>query len=95
MIPITLAALASMFSICLCQLPVLLNVSPRCLWLFTNCIKVLLNIRFGNCTNCFRVKSIASVLSGLKLTSHCFAQLVSTRRSQLIIPAISNILVAE
>ena len=38
----TLEALEKMFSMCLCHVPVLLNVSPRCLWSFTNCFTVLL-----------------------------------------------------
>ena len=56
---------------------------------------VLLNIKFGKLANCLRAKMMASVLSGLKFISHSFAQLVSTWRSELIMPSISNMLVAE
>ena len=49
----------------------------------------IVKIRFGNCTNCFKVKCITSVFRGLELISHCFAQFESIWRSELLIPSIS------
>ena len=43
----------------------------------------------------FKSNKTASVVSGLNVTSHCLAQLVSSCRSWLIIPAMSAICAAE
>ena len=69
-IPITSEALLRIFSIWLCHCPLLLNVKPKCLCSVTNLIRVPSKIKFGSDSISLRVKSIASVLRGLKLINH-------------------------
>ena len=69
-IPITLEALLRIFSIWLCHCLLLLNVKPKCLCSVTNLIGVPSKIKFGSDSISLRVKSIASVLRGLKLINH-------------------------
>ena len=48
------------------------------------------NINFGKASNCLSVNKIASVLRGLNLISHCFAQAANNCRSWLIMLSIST-----
>ena len=94
-IPKTLDALEIILSIWLCNWPLLLRVRPKCLCSLTNFIGVLSKVILGRLSNSLRVKTIASVFSGLKFINHCAAHLTKIRRSWFIIPSISTILVAE
>ena len=80
-----------MFSICEYHCPVLLKVTPRCLWLSMKSIGILSKISCGKILIFLRVHKTASVFSGLNVTSHCLAQFDNNCISWLIIPACCRI----
>ena len=94
-IPRILVADRTMFSICECHCPVLLKVTPRCLWLSTILIGILSKISCGKILFFLRVNQIASVFSGLNVTSHCLAKFDNNCTSWLIILAMSSMCAAE
>ena len=96
-IPRILVAEMTMFSICECYCPVLLKVTPRCLWLSTKLIGILSKTSCGRKSSFLRVNKTASYFSGLNVTSHCLAHFVNSCKSWLhvIIPAMSAIGAAE
>ena len=80
---------------CECHCPVLLKVTPRCLWHSTKLIGILSKTCCGRKPCFLRVYKTASVFSRLNVTSHCLAKLVNSCRSWLIIPAMSVICAAH
>ena len=94
-IPRILVADRTMFSICECHCPVLLKVTPRCLWLSTKLIGILSKISCGKILIFLRVIKTALVFSGLNVTSHCLAEFDNNCISWLIILAMSSMCAAE
>ena len=71
--PRILEALATIFSMCLLQLPLLLRVKPRCLCSVAKLIGIPSKKIWGKLKICFKVNRMPSVLRELKFTSHCLA----------------------
>ena len=94
-IPKILVTDRTIFSICECHCPVLLKVTPRCLWLSTKLIGILSKTSCGKILIFLRVNRTASVFSGINVTSHCLAQFDNNYISWLIIPAMSSMRAAE
>ena len=82
----TLEALLTMFSMCLCHWPLLLRVKPRCLWSEKTVIGIPSRIIWDKLVKCFKVNRMASVFKVLKDMSHCLAQGDRICKSRLIIP---------
>ena len=85
--PIILEALFTMFSMCLFQRPLLLNVNPRCLWSDTKETGIPSNSIFGRGSYSCRVNNRASDFRGLKFINHYFAQAAKIFKSWLIMPS--------
>ena len=94
-IPRTLVAGRTMFPICECHCPVLLKVTPRCLWLSTKLTGILSKKSCRKILIFLRVNKTPLVFSGLNVTSHCLAQFDKSCISWLIIPAMSSMCAAE
>ena len=60
--PMILEALLTIFPMCLFQRPLLLYVSPRCLWSDTKETGIASNFIFGRCSYSFKVNKRVSVL---------------------------------
>ena len=84
-----------MFLICECHCPILLKVTPICLWLSTKSIEILSKISCGKILIFLRVNKTVSVFSGLSATSHCLAKFDNNCISWLIIPAMASVCAAE
>ena len=87
--PMILEAVLKMFSMCLFQRTLLLNVNPRYLWSDPKETGIPSNSIFGRCSYSFRVNKRASVFRGLKFINHCFAQAAKIFKSWLIMPSRS------
>ena len=95
MIPRTFAAEVLTLCIWSVHLPSYDSVRPRCLWLSTNYMCVLSNVRTGMWSKFLRVNKIASVLEGLNVTRHCLAHCDKSIRSWFMRPWILSRLDAE
>ena len=83
-IPKILVPDRTIFSICECHCPVLLKITPRCLWLSTKLIGILSKTSCGKILIFLKVNKTASVFSGLNVTSHCLAQYYVPKSSILL-----------